>query len=69
MLAAFVLALIVAALNFVLWGVADRPTRVETWQGQVSGFAFSAYQRYQSPFNDTHPSDSELDSDLALLSK
>jgi exo-beta-1,3-glucanase (GH17 family)/glycosyltransferase involved in cell wall biosynthesis len=69
LLAAFVLALIVAALNFVLWGVADRPTRVETWQGQVSGFAFSAYQRYQSPFNDTHPSDSELDSDLALLSK
>jgi exo-beta-1,3-glucanase (GH17 family)/glycosyltransferase involved in cell wall biosynthesis len=69
LLTAFVLALIVAALNFVLWGVADRPTQVEPWQGQVSGFAFSAYQRYQSPFNDTHPSDAELDSDLALLSR
>ncbi|HET9836019.1 MAG TPA: glycosyltransferase family 2 protein [Rhodanobacteraceae bacterium] len=66
---AFLLALIVAALNFVLWGVADRPTRVEPWQGQVAGFAFSAYQRYQSPFNDTHPSDAELDRDLALLSR
>ncbi|HET6912801.1 MAG TPA: glycosyltransferase [Rhodanobacteraceae bacterium] len=66
---AFVLALIVAALNFVLWGVADRPTHVETWQGQVGGFAYSAYQRYQSPFNDTHPSDAELDADLTLLSK
>jgi len=66
---AFALALLVAALNFVLWGVADRPTHVETWRGQVSGFAFSAYQRYQSPFNDTHPSDSELDGDLALLSQ
>ena len=55
-----------AALNFVLWGVADRPTHVEPWQGQVTGFAFNAYQRYQSPFDDTHPSDQELDRDLAL---
>ncbi len=66
---ALVLALAVAALNFVLWGVADRPTGVTAWQGQIGGFAFSAYQRYQSPFNDTHPSDSELDSDLELLSR
>ncbi|HWG11462.1 MAG TPA: glycosyltransferase [Rhodanobacteraceae bacterium] len=68
-LSALLLALAVAGLNFVLWGVADRPTRVEPWQGQISGFAFSAYQRYQSPFDDTHPNDQELDRDLALLSR
>ncbi|MEO7149447.1 MAG: glycosyltransferase family 2 protein [Rhodanobacteraceae bacterium] len=67
--AALVLALLVAALNFVLWGVADRPTQVEPWRGQVAGFAFSAFQRYQSPLDDSYPSDSELDADLDLLSQ
>lgn len=66
---AFALALLIAALNFVLWGVADRPTHVGAWQGQIAGFAFSAFQRYQSPLADNYPSDSELASDLTLLSK
>lgn len=68
-LSALALALLVSALNFVLWGVADRPTRVEAWQNRVAGFAFSAFQRYQSPLNDSYPSDSELDADLELLSR
>ena len=65
---ALLLALAVAALNFAVWRVADRPTRVAAWQGQVAGFAFSAFQRYQSPLTDSYPSDSELDADLDMLS-
>jgi len=68
-LAALLLALLVAALNFALWAAADRPTHVVSWNGQVSGFAYSPFQRYQSPLAGTFPTDAEVRSDLALMAK
>ncbi|HEX5354185.1 MAG TPA: glycosyltransferase [Rhodanobacteraceae bacterium] len=68
-LAAVLLALLVAALNFALWAEADRPTSVVPWNGQVAGFAYSPFQRYQSPLADTFPSNANVNSDLALLAK
>ena len=69
LLAALLLALLVAALNFALWAAADRPTDVVPWNGQVTGFAYSPFQRYQSPLTGSFPSDAEVSSDLALLAQ
>ncbi|HET7561354.1 MAG TPA: glycosyltransferase [Rhodanobacteraceae bacterium] len=66
---ALLLALLVAALNFALWAVSNRPTDVVPWDGQADGFAYSPFQRYQSPFNGTFPSDAQVDADLALMAK
>lgn len=68
-LAAVLLAVLVAALNFALWALANRPTEVVPWNGQVEGFAYSPFQRYQSPLTGNLPSDAEVDADLALLAK
>ena len=66
---ALLLALLVAALNFALWAAADRPTRVTSWNGQVAGFAYSPFQRFQSPLAGTFPTDRQIDADLALMAK
>jgi exo-beta-1,3-glucanase (GH17 family)/cellulose synthase/poly-beta-1,6-N-acetylglucosamine synthase-like glycosyltransferase len=66
---ALLLALLVAALNFALWAIADRPTSVVPWNGQTDGFAYSPFQRYQSPLAGTFPTDKEVDADLALMAK
>ncbi|MCE5232752.1 MAG: glycosyltransferase [Mizugakiibacter sp.] len=63
------MATAVAAMNFGLWWWANRPTRVVDWDGPVAGYAFSAFQRYQSPFTDSYPNTAELASDIGLLSK
>ncbi|MGH8118557.1 MAG: benzoate transporter, partial [Rhodanobacteraceae bacterium] len=67
--AAVLLALVVAALNFALWARADRPTDVVPWNGHTAGFAYSPFQRYQSPFAGTFPTDADVDADLALMAK
>ncbi|HVJ62287.1 MAG TPA: glycosyltransferase family 2 protein [Tahibacter sp.] len=66
---AFFLALVVAALNVGLWAFINRPVDIPNWEGQVEGFAFSAFQRYQSPLRDNYPSDDELAADLRIIAK
>ncbi|MEO7198695.1 MAG: glycosyltransferase [Dokdonella sp.] len=65
---AALLALLVAALNFGLWGFLNRPVPIDDWNGKVEGFAFSAFQRYQDPTKDLFPSESELAADIRMLS-
>ena len=69
MVSALLLALLVAALNFALWAEADRPTGVVPWSGHTAGFAYSPYQRYESPLAGDTPTDKEIDRDLALMAK
>lgn len=64
---AFGLALAIALLNLLLWAALNRPVHPPEWTGPIHGFAFSAYQRDQSPLDQTFPSDAEIDSDLTLL--
>src|SRR5689334_9554191 len=64
---AFFLALVVAALNVGLWAFINRPVNIANWEGKVEGFAFSAFQRYQSPLRDNYPSDDELAADLRII--
>ncbi len=66
---AFLTLLLVAAVNFGLWAYANRPVKVHDWSGPIAGFAFSAYQRDQSPFDRSYPSVADLESDIALLAR
>ncbi len=68
-LSAALFALLVAALNVGLWAWANQPVNAPGWQGSIHGFAYSGFQRYQSPLNDTYPSGDEIRGDLSLLSK
>ncbi|MDN5925345.1 MAG: benzoate transporter, partial [Xanthomonadales bacterium] len=61
------LALLVAGLNIGLWYVSNRPHGPINWQGDVHGFAFSPFQRHQSPLTKSFPSDAQISADLALL--
>ncbi len=65
---ALLLTLLVALLNIGLWAVVDRPVHVSDWTGKVGGFAFSAFQRYQSPIKRIYPTEEELDTDLQQIS-
>lgn len=66
-LSSLLLVLAVALLNIGLWAALNRPVHPPDWTGPVGGFAFSAYQRDQSPLEQDVPSDDEIGADLALL--
>ena len=66
---AVLFAVTVAALNFGLWAFLNRPTQIDDWSGRVEGMAFSAFQRYQDPTRNLFPSESELASDIRMLSR
>ena len=68
-LAAVLMALVLVALNAGLWWFANRPNGPEDWHGPIGGFAYSPFQRYQSPLTSDYPSESQVASDLKLLSK
>ncbi|MGH8174428.1 MAG: benzoate transporter, partial [Rhodanobacteraceae bacterium] len=66
---ALLLTLLVAALNVALWGFLNRPVKIADWKGEIGGFAFSAFQRYQDPTKALFPSEAELASDIRMLSQ
>ncbi len=63
------LALFVALLNVGLWAWINRPVQIANWSGPIEGFAFSAFQRYQSPLLDSYPNEQELASDLRIIAQ
>jgi exo-beta-1,3-glucanase (GH17 family)/cellulose synthase/poly-beta-1,6-N-acetylglucosamine synthase-like glycosyltransferase len=65
---ALLLTLLVAGLNLLLWAAINRPAQPPNWNGKIGGFAFSPYQRYQSPIKQIYPTADELDNDIKLLS-
>lgn len=62
-----IVSMIVAALTILLWSVLNRPSTEPAWPAAVQGFSFSPFQKGQSPLTDEHPSQAQIDSDLALL--
>lgn len=68
-LVAIAIALLVAGANIGVWAYFHRPVPVPDWNGKINGFAFSAFQRYQSPWLGIFPSEEELTQDIALLSR
>lgn len=65
--AALLLALLVGLLNLAVWTGLNQPLAVAEWPGKIHGLAFSAFQRDQSPFEQTYPSAEEIASDLGVL--
>ena len=67
-LKALFVMLVVAAINLAIWALTHQPRELPDWPGRINGFAFSAFQRYQSPHRDEYPSDEELNEDIRLMS-
>ena len=64
----FLIVLAIAFLTVTLWGYSNRPAQEPPWPEIIPGFAFSPYQKGQDPFEETHPSLDQIESDLKLLS-
>ncbi|MCB1665296.1 MAG: glycosyltransferase [Pseudomonadales bacterium] len=60
-------AIVFAVVTFFIWALINRPTEVVPWPAQVSGFAFSPFQRGQDAIFNVMPTPEEIRSDVALL--
>jgi exo-beta-1,3-glucanase (GH17 family)/glycosyltransferase involved in cell wall biosynthesis len=63
------LAIIIAGMNFGLWYLGNLPHKLDNWHGQIGGFGFTAYQRYQNPMKGDVANDGQIASDLQLVHK
>ncbi len=63
------LAVLVAFANIALWTALNQPKQVPDWDGRIGGFAYSPYQRFQSPLKLIFPTGDEIDADLKLLAR
>ncbi|MBL8444914.1 MAG: glycosyltransferase [Zoogloeaceae bacterium] len=68
LLVALVLALLVAAGQYAIWKQINHGSDFAGSDGSIHGYAYSAYQRDQSPLKGTFPSEEQIASDLDLLS-
>ncbi|WP_291226321.1 glycosyltransferase [Dokdonella sp.] len=66
---ALTVTVLVAVANIGLWAFINRPVHITDWHGKVGGFAYNPSQRYQDPTKFIFPSESELDSDIRMLSR
>ncbi|MEE4113817.1 MAG: glycosyltransferase [Desulfobacteraceae bacterium] len=62
-----IIAVAIAILAVSLWALANRPDEEPPWPERIQGFSFSPFQAGQSPLEKIYPSESQIDSDLALL--
>lgn len=60
-------AIVFAAATFAIWALINRPTEVVPWPEEISGFAFSPFQRGQDAIFNVMPTKEEIRSDVALL--
>lgn len=63
------LAVLMAALSILLWWSWNRPQHPPEATGPITGMAYNAFQRWDSPLSQRFPSDESIDADLALLSR
>jgi exo-beta-1,3-glucanase (GH17 family)/cellulose synthase/poly-beta-1,6-N-acetylglucosamine synthase-like glycosyltransferase len=66
-LGSLLIAALFATLTFAVWAYLNRPTREPPWPTRIQGFAFSPFRAGEDPTHFEMPTDSEIDSDLALL--
>lgn len=62
-------ALLFAVVTFSIWALVNRPTDVVPWPEEISGFAFSPFQRGQDAIFNVMPTEDEIRSDVELLSE
>ncbi len=58
---------IVVGLHLGLWLLLEMPKWNTPWYGTVQGVSFSPYRIGQSPMENIHPTEQEIDEDLATL--
>ena len=63
-----IVALLFAAVTYFLWAMVNRPTEVVPWPEEISGFAFSPFQKGQNAIYNVMPSEEEIREDVELLS-
>lgn len=68
LIVAIMLALIVAAGQYAIWKQINHGSDFAGSDGSIHGYAYSAYQRDQSPLKGTFPSEEQIARDLDLLS-
>jgi exo-beta-1,3-glucanase (GH17 family)/cellulose synthase/poly-beta-1,6-N-acetylglucosamine synthase-like glycosyltransferase len=68
-LTAIAITLVVAVVHLGLWAFVHRPAAAPDWSGDIAGFAFSAFQRDQSPFEYRFPTVAQIESDIVLLAR
>lgn len=68
LIVAIMLALIVAGGQYAIWKQINHGSDFAGSDGSIHGYAYSAYQRDQSPLKGTFPSEEQIASDLDLLS-
>ena len=50
-------ALLFAVVTFAIWALINRPTEVVPWPEEISGFAFSPFQRGQDAIFNVMPTE------------
>jgi exo-beta-1,3-glucanase (GH17 family)/cellulose synthase/poly-beta-1,6-N-acetylglucosamine synthase-like glycosyltransferase len=63
----FIFAIVIAAVHFGIWALANRATELLDAPPIVNGFAYSGFQEDQSPLEKEYPSTAELVNDLKLM--
>ncbi|MBF0427542.1 MAG: glycosyltransferase [Magnetococcales bacterium] len=58
----------VSLITLSLWAWFNRPLEEPLWPDRVMGFAFAPYRADQDPQKGLHPSEEQINEDLALLS-
>lgn len=64
----FIVLPIVIAANLAVWAALNRPHHAEAWTGEIVGLSYSPYRQGQDPTQNKHPSLSEIEADMKLLS-
>lgn len=68
-LSALSIVALVALANIAIWFVTHPPVQAPDWSGKIGGFAYSPFQRDQSPLEGRFPSDSQIRADLQLIKR
>ena len=66
---ALALAATIAIANVVLWRHLQAPVDAADYEGPIGGFAYNAFQRWDSPLENRFPDMKSVEADLALLSR
>ena len=60
-------AVLFAVVTYFIWAMVNRPTEVVPWPEEISGFAFSPFQKGQNAIYNVMPSTEEIREDVELL--
>ncbi len=66
---ALAIALCIAGINLVIWALLHGQVQAPDHNGPVAGFSYSGADRWENPIEGQRPSATDVDRDLALLSR